>query len=304
MSRAAAEAAHAPGGHWPTRLGLALLRALGRAPAPLRRAAGEALGWAAWLLLAERRRVAEINLALCFPELDAAKRRRMARRCLIGMGHTLVECALAWWGSEAQLAALPHTIEGLEHLERARAGGRPVLLLSAHMAASEIGGRLLARHVPFQILYKPAKNPVFEDAMRRAREAAYLAVVPRKQTRRLLRNLKAGWVTWYAPDQNFGREDTVFTPFFGVPAATLTATSRLARLADATVVPYFPYREGRGWRLVILPPLADFPGPSLEADCARINRVIEEAVRRAPEQYLWVHKRFRVRPPGEPPIYP
>jgi KDO2-lipid IV(A) lauroyltransferase len=215
-----------------------------------------------------------------------------------------METAFAWWGSEEKIKSL-YRIEGLEHVERARRDNKAILLLSGHMSCTEIGARQLAFHVPFQAMYKPAKNKLFESVMLAKRSSFYHEMVPRKQSRRLLRNLKHKVPTWYAPDQNFGHDDTVFAPFFGVPAVTLTATARIAAGTDAVVIPFFPYRlpGTSGYRLVLGEPLKDFPSGNTVADASRINHVIEKAVRLAPDQYLWVHKRFRHRPPGEAPIY-
>jgi KDO2-lipid IV(A) lauroyltransferase len=265
---------------------------------------GKGLGGLLRFALPQRRRIANINIDLCFPEKSSRERSELARKTFHSMGISVMETALAWWGAEDRLKKL-YTLEGIKHLEQAVAAGKPVLLLSGHMSCTEIGCRLLAFHQRFQAMYKPAKNALYERMMLRQRSRFYHEMVARKNSRQLLRNLKRGIVTWYAPDQNFGREDTVFAPFFGIPATTLTATARIVEFAGATVIPFFPYRldGGNGYKLVLGKPLEHFPTGDEIADATRINRLIEAAARMAPEQYLWAHRRFRVRPSGEKELY-
>ncbi len=265
---------------------------------------GRRLGGLLRLALPERRRIANINIDLCFPEKSQRERKELAKKSFHSMGISVMETALAWWGTEGRLKKL-YTLEGIKYLEQATAAGKPVLLLSGHMSCTEIGTRLLAYHHPFQAMYKPAKNVLYERVMLRQRSRFYHEMVERKNSRQLLRNLKRGIATWYAPDQNFGREDTVFAPFFGVPATTLTATARIVEFAGAAVIPFFPYRldGNKGYKLVLGKPLEHFPTGDEIADATRINQLIEAAARLAPEQYLWAHKRFRIRPPGEKKLY-
>ena len=155
-------------------------------------------------------------------------------------------------------------------------------------------------------MYKKHRNPLFEAVMKQARERNYERAIERHDVRGLLRSLKQGHAVWYAPDQDFGAQHSVFAPFMGVMCATLAAPARLAKLSGAPVVPFFPQRlhDGSGYRLILLPALKDFPGGDDVADATRINDVIEQAVRRAPDQYLWLHRRFKTRPPGAAPLYP
>lgn len=290
--------------YWPTWLLLGFMRVCARLPFTWLMRVGGFLGNAFYWLSPPRRRIAETNIRLCFPELTPAQRRKIQKACFRNIGISVMETALTWWGKPEKVKTL-YQIEGLDHVERARRDNKAILLLSGHMSCTEIGSRQLAFHVPFQAMYKPAKNKLFECVMLAKRSGFYQEMVPRKQSLRMLRNLKQKIPTWYAPDQNFGHDDTVFAPFFGVPAVSLTATARIAGSADAVVIPFFPYRlpDNSGYRLVLGEPLKDFPSGDSVQDATRVNRVIEEAVRRAPDQYLWVHKRFRHRPPGEAPVY-
>jgi KDO2-lipid IV(A) lauroyltransferase len=252
----------------------------------------------------DRRRIALTNLALCLPGYSENARQGLLDAHFASLGIALVETALGWWGSTRRLEGLT-TINGLEHLEAALRLGRGAILLSAHFTTLEIGGRLLALHAPFHVLYRSHKNPVIERLQRSARRRHFEKAIPRDDLRGLLASLKQNRPVWYAPDQDFGRANSLFVPFFGIPAATLTATSRLARLSGAPVVPFFPRRlpDARGYELTLLPALDGFPGKDVEQDTRRIMGLIEERVRQQPEQYLWVHRRFKTRPPGEAPVY-
>jgi len=290
--------------HWPTWLGLGLLRATVWLPHPLQLATGRLLGRLFLWFAAGRRRVAQVNLALCFPELDGRARRRLLREHFAALGMGLIEMAMAYWESGPRLQRLAR-LEGIEHLQRALARKRGVILLSAHFTTLEIGGRLLSLGTPFHVLYREHKNPVIEGVMHRARTRNFDRAIPRQDLHALLQSLRENMPVWYAPDQDHGIRHGVFAPFFGIPAATLTATSRLARLSGAAVIPFIPTRlpHAAGYRLRLYPPLEDFPGASPEADTRRINALLEAHIREQPEQYLWVHRRFKTRPPGAPGVY-
>lgn len=290
--------------YWPTWFLLGAMYTSARLPLSAIYAVGVCIGELVYWLMPRRRNIAKTNIRLCFPNLSKAQQSRLVRKCFHSVGKSVLETSLAWWGEDSRLQKLVK-IDGLEHIDQALRDNRPVILLSGHMACTEIGGKLLSFHQPFQVIYKPAKNRLLNTFAESKRGNIYTDIVPRKQSRRLLKNLKNKVLTWYGPDQSFGNEDIVFAPFFGVAAATLTATSRLARFADALVLPYFPYRlpDGKGYRLVIHPPLKNFPSNSLVDDAVRVNQIIEDAVRAAPEQYLWLHRRFHHRPDGEPQFY-
>ena len=281
------------------------MRLIAQLPYRLQMGIGRRLGRAMALFGKKRRRIAEINLGLCFPELEEAERKVLLMDHFRSLGMGMVETAMSWWTPDGKLADLAR-IEGLEHLERALARGKGVILLSGHFTSLEIGGRLLALFTPFHVLYRPHKNPLFEDVMKQARERNFDKAIRREDMRAMLRSLQQNMPVWYAADQDYGRQQSLFVPFFGIPAATITATSRLARRSGAAVVPFFQRRleDGSGYLLRIQPALEDFPGTSLNADALRINRIMEEQIREMPEQYLWVHRRFKTRPEGEPSFYP
>jgi len=290
--------------YWPSRLGLALVRSVARLPLPWLRRLGGLLGWAAAGLLVVRRHVAARNLALCFPELDDAGRRRLLADNLRDSGRMLVEFALAWFGSDEKIAAIPCRIDGLEHLQAAREQGRGVLLVGGHFSHLELCARLVSRRIRIAGMYRVMDDPVFEQAVLAARLHYADAMFTKDELRATVRHLKRGGTVWYAPDQDMRGKDSVFVPFFGQPASTITATHHLARLSGALVLPFFHRRETDGsYSLRLEAPLADFPSADVVADTAAVNRAIEAMVREAPAQYLWLHKRFKTRPAGAPPVY-
>lgn len=293
--------------HWPLWLGLRLLRLVAALPLRWQLAVGAQLGRLTGQLLRRRRRIAAVNLRLCFPQLSDAQQRTLLDQHFASLGMGLLETASAWWAPDRALRGRVQ-VNGQQYLEQARAEGRGVLLLTGHFTTLEIGARglVLDTRCRFHAMYRVHKNPLYEAEMRRLREHhSGLAPLPRDDLRGVVRALRAGRMVWYAPDQNMGRsKDSVDVAFFGMPARTITATSRLARAGNALVLPYFPRRTSDGhYQIEILPPLADFPSHDLAADTARINALIETAVRSAPEQYLWVHRRFRPRRNGEPSPY-
>lgn len=266
---------------------------------------GQGIGRLGMRLARSRRRIAEINLAICFPHLSPSQRTALLKEHFAALGIGLFETALAWWGSDEKVSNLVQ-IEGLEHFDRAMAQGKGVILLTGHFTHLELGARFFSLHRPFHAMYRPHKNLLYETIVRQAREhRSRRRTLTRDDIRGMLRALRQGQAVWYAPDQNYGSKHSVFVPFFGEPALTITATSRLAQMSGAPVVPYFPQRlpGAAGYRLTILPALENFPGEDATADALRINRLIEEWISWIPEQYLWVHRRFKTRPPGCQSVY-
>ena len=288
--------------HWPGWLGFGIGWIAGQLPWPLQRAMGNGLGGLLMAVARTRRRAARINLALCYPELDDGARERLLHAHFRALGVGLFEFARAWWGSIAPLRRTVR-VEGLEHVRAATANGRGALLVSGHFMNLEICGRLLCDHVPLAGMYRRHRGAVMEWAVLRGRLRYAVAMFRQQELRPALRYLKDGGVLWYAPDQDMLGKDTVFAPFFGIPAATITATHQLARLSGCAVLPFFHHREGDRYVLRVDPPLSGFPSSDAAADTARVNAAIEAMVREAPAQYLWIHRRFKRRPPGEPPVY-
>jgi KDO2-lipid IV(A) lauroyltransferase len=285
------------------RVALVVFWCLSRLPLPLLAAIGHALGRLAYRLLAARRRVVLTNLRLCFPEKSAEWRTRLARAHFAALGQGVFDVMVAWWASPARLTRLV-SFRGREHYDQALAQGN-VILLVPHFAALEIGC-VLSLERPMANVYRRLPNPVFEAAFRRSTSRFGATMITQQEgVRPVLKALREGRVLYYLPDQDFGERSSVFAPFFGVPTITLHAVGRLARAVTARVVPCYVWQKphGRGYEIAFGPPLEGFPSGDVLADATATNRAIEDGVREHPEQYFWVHKRFKTRPPGMPSVY-
>lgn len=288
---------------WPVWIGVALMWLLAQLPWALQRMLGSGIGALMRLTMRGRRHVVERNLALCFPELDAAQREVLLRRNFAAVGIGLFEFARAWWGSVAPMRAKVR-IGGLEHLREAQANGRGVILISGHFMTLELCGRLLCDHIELAGMYREHDQAALEWAVKRGRLRYASAMFTREELRPALRHLKQGGMLWFAPDQETMRGDSVFVPFFGHAAWSLTSTHQLARLSGAAVLPFAHRREADGsYTLEVKPALVDFPGKDPVQDTARVMGEIETMIRDAPEQYLWLHKRFKRRPDGAASLY-
>jgi KDO2-lipid IV(A) lauroyltransferase len=292
--------------YWPVGLGLGLMKLMAALPFRWQLATGDWIGRLLGKVARRRRQIAAINLELCFPELSPTERAALLDAHFAALGIGLFEIAMAWWMPDEKLRNLAQ-VAGTEHFEQALARGKGVILLTGHFTTLDLGARFMTQQQPFHAMYRPHKNPLYESAQRRQREwRCQLPPLRHEDLRGLLRAFKRGRAVWYAPDQNHGLRNSVFVPFFGIPTCTITATSRLAELSGAAVVPYFPRRlpGAAGYEITILPALENFPSGDVLADATRINALLEQYIRRAPEQYLWVHRRFKTRPPGSPGVYP
>ena len=294
--------------HWPTWIGLGLLRATSAAlPVATQLALGAWLGRVSLPFAQRRRDIAAINIDLCFPALPPADRQTLLRRHFESVGMGIFEFCLGWWAREDSLRHLAR-LEGLEHLVAAFARGKGVILLSAHFTTLELGGRFLAMNaggMPLNTMYRRSDNPVVERGLRERRRRYFGEPIARDDVRAMVRALRKNEAVWYAFDQNYRRRYSVFAPFFGIPASTNTATSRLAEATGAAVVPFVTFRlpDCRGYVQHLEPALEGFPSGDPQADAARLNAIIERWVREAPEQYLWSHRRFKTRPAGEARLY-
>jgi len=288
------------------RFALACLWLLHWLPARWQAALGAGLGTLLHALAAERRRIATRNIELCLPELDAAARARLVREHFVWLGRSILERGLLWYAPTARIERLIE-IEGDVHLaERTQA---PVMWLVPHFMALEAAAAAAqlfqTRHGA--TIYQAQSNPVFDAAVRKGRLRFGRSVVFTRQdsAKPLIRAIRQQGLGFFnLPDMDFGIKDAAFVPFFGVPAATLLAPSRMARLLGMTVQPVVAEMlASGGWRVRFLAPLEGWPTDDAEADTLRLNQWIEGEVRRNPAQYLWVHKRFKTRPAGEASLY-
>lgn len=281
-----------------------LLRLASLFPYSFQLGAGRIFGRLIHRIAGKRENIVDANLRLCFPHKTIDERNQIKNKSYENLGISLLELAMCWWWKPERLKPLVE-VRGLEHVEKCLANKQAVILLSGHFTSLEIGARLLALFLPFQAMYRSQKNPLFDSLLYTKRQSYLVDVISRKNTRRLIKGIKNLIPTWYAPDQNFGRERNVFAPFFGVPTATISASSRLAKSSGAAMLPYYPERktDGSGYILWIKPPLENFPSDDDLQDATTINASIEELVRQQPDNYMWVHQRFKTRPPGDKGVY-
>ena len=284
---------------------LGLLRLISMLPFRVQLFIGRRLGDLLYVGSGTRRLITDTNLKRCLSDRSDAELHAIKRACYRNIGISMVEIAICWWWPEEDLIDMVE-IEGQQHIENALQNGKAVMLLSGHFTSLEIGARLLALFTPLQVMYRQQKNLLFDSYLFTKRSTYFVNTVSRKNTRLLIKGLHQKIPTWYAPDQDFAREKNVFAPFFDIPAATITAGSRLAKASNAVMLPFYPRRKENdsGYVLTIGPPLQDFPSGDDVADATAINQAIERHVIDYPQNYMWVHKRFKTRPKGEPAFYP
>lgn len=291
--------------YWPIWLGLGVLRLVCLLPYRTQLAVGRALGRLLHSLLRRRRRVAEANLRLCFPELSEPERDALCRRHFESLGMNALEIGIGLWFPDAAISRLVR-VSGQENIERARARGVGVILLSGHFAALEVCARGFQIHcMELAALYRRMANPLVDELVRRARSRGQARLIPKDDMRQLVRTLRQGIPVWYAPDQSHRRRYSVLAPFFGEPAMTNTALTEIARMGRAAVIPCATRRlpDGQGYEVLLLPEVQDLPLDDAAACAQRVNEILESLVRRAPEQYYWIHRRFKGRPAPHPDPY-
>lgn len=292
--------------YWLTWLGFLLWYALSWLPYRVQYSLGRVLGKLLYRLAGRRRQIARANLDLCFPSWSAERREQVTRQIMESIGIAFFETGIAWFWPKWRLQRL-YTLEGLEHLEAARESGTGVILMAFHFTHIDIGAKLLGLRFSIDGTYRPHNNPVYDYIQRTGRERHSMQgqAIPRDDVRGMVKALRNGRAIWYAPDQDYGAKHSIFVPLFGIPAATVTATSQLARLGKARVIAFTQTRRpgGSGYHLKIYPPLEDFPSGDEMEDTLRINKFVEARILEQPEQYLWVHRRFKTRPPGERDLY-
>ena len=286
------------------RLSVFLMWLLHFLPLPVLAWFGSGVGMVFYALAAERRNVADINLNLCFPEMGKAERARLIREHFRAFGRSLIERGILWWSSGERIKKLVR-VEGLEHFQAAQ--GNPMILLTAHFVALDVGGSWLSQHTNVVTVYSNQKDPYFNELLlqKRIRFGQQRLYSRQDGMRPVVRAVCEGFPLYYFTDQDFAARDALFVPFFGVPASTLTTVPRLAEMTGARVVPCVTrvLPHGKGYELRFYPAWDNYPTGDLAADTRRVNEFIEQRVREMPEQYFWLHKRFKTRPEGEEKLY-
>ena len=289
---------------WPTWIGLGLLRIICWLPRAPALAIGRGIGWLAHSLSGERRAIVRRNIELCFPDFTTEQRDELARQHFAALGMSMIEVGWSRWASDERLIAIT-TIEGVDHVLQAINNGRGVILLSAHFTTLEVSGRVMKLAVPpMDAVYRKSRSEFTTEMLRRGRERSVANTIEKRDIKKMVKSLREGRIVWYAPDQSYDRKGSAVIPFFGVPSMHSMATSTLARLGKAVTIPFFPQRLADGtYHLTILPPLDNFPSGDPLEDTRAYVRVLEDHVRKCPEQYLWIHRKFKNLPDTYPDYY-
>ena len=293
--------------YWPTAFFLGLLRLLVFLPIVWLEYLGAAFGMLVYYVRPSRARAAEINLKIAFPEKSETEIQQLCKTNFKQLGMGVFEVGMAWWRQDKLLEI--SKINGLEHLTSALEKGKGVILLTSHFTCLEIGAHIICTKIPLEAVYKPAKNKLFDFFMVKKRNEHFSKLIINDSPRKMIAALKRNHALWYAPDQNLRGKDMIFAPFFNEMATAITAPSRLAKLSGASLVPYYikRHRDSESGKIIyelfIQPCVNNFPTDDINKDAAQINLINEKLIRENPEQYLWVHKRYKTRPEGAKPIY-
>ncbi|GAB3422401.1 lipid A biosynthesis acyltransferase [Massilia agilis] len=272
-------------------------------PLPILGRFGEAVGSLMYVMIPKRRKITLTNLRLAMPELSEKERRAIAHKHFQNYARSIFERSLLWWAPAERLRRLIHIEPAVPQAEMESG---PTILLCPHFVCLDVAG-VASRVIPVSTIYVPQKNKTFDALLRRGRERwGPVRLITRNEgIKPILRALRDGLPYFMLPDMDFGEKDAAFVPFFGVPAATLTALPRLAATTGAKVIPvvatFLP--NYKGWRVVFYPKWENYPGDDILEATRRMNAFIEERVREAPSEYFWTHKRYKTRPPGEPSLY-
>lgn len=285
------------------RLLIAIMWLLHWLPLPILGRIGAAIGSLMYVAIPKRRKIALTNLRLCMPELSEQERKRIAHQHFQDYARSILERSILWWAPIPRLKRLMHIEPAVPQAEMESG---PTILLCPHFVCLDIAG-VASRVIPVSTIYAPQSNELFDAMLRKGRErfGPVRLITRREGIKPILRALREGLPYFMLPDMDFGEKDASFVPFFGIPAATLTALPRLAASAGAKVIPviatFLP--NYKGWRIVFYPKWENYPGDDMIEATRRMNAFIEERVRETPSQYFWTHKRFKTRPPGEPSLY-
>lgn len=288
-------------------LGIALMRALSHLPLPLLRGLGAVLGRILHTVALSRRHVVDVNLALCFPERSAAERRRIARRTFVYVAQSWLDRSWLWHAPEAVVASRLEVGGSAEEIEGLARGNEPTILFAPHFYGLDAAATALTMRTPrpSTTIYTTQRNKAVDEWASEGRQRfGQVRTLSRTDgVKAIVAGLRKGGVLYLLPDMDFGREQTIFVPFYGVQTSTIPSLSRFARLGRAKVVPVISKLTPAGYRIDLLPAWKDFPSDDAVADTALMNRRLEGYIDQMPEQYYWVHRRFKTRPEGEKPVY-
>jgi KDO2-lipid IV(A) lauroyltransferase len=261
---------------------------------------GAALGWLGYHLASARRHIVEVNISLCFPELGPAQQHTLVRKVFRSSGIGIIETALGWQRNPEDYSHLCE-VKGKDILDAAIDEGKGVILLGMHFSTLDLIGAVVSTITRLDVMYRKDKNPFFDHLIRTHRGRSFDMVIDRDDIRSVIKRLKSGHVVWYGGDQDYGPKHSVFAPFFGIQTATITATARFARITGAPIIFFNHYRnnDDSGYEIEFSRPLVDFPTGDDLLDATRINQLVEASVRKCPDQYWWLHRRFKTRPNGE-----
>ena len=291
--------------YWPAWLGIGLLWLVVQLPYPLIYRLGHGLGRLSMHFLRGRVRIAQRNLELCFPHLSPAQRHEMLVKNFESLGMGLMETGMAWFWPTQRVERWTET-SGVNEVVELQEQKQGILLIGIHFLTLELGARMFGMFTPGIGVYRPNDNPLIDWLQTWGRLRSNKTMLDRKNLKGMVKSLKEGEIIWYAPDHDYGRASSVFVPFFNVDnAATTTGTWMLARMSKATIVPFVPRRKpnGAGYELIALQPEATPPLDSPETTARWMNKIIEQCILMAPEQYMWLHRRFKTRPEGVPSRY-
>ncbi|SDB98452.1 LpxL/LpxP family acyltransferase [Acinetobacter boissieri] len=291
--------------YWLNWLSIILLMLLAILPWFIQRSIAHTLANLCWGLLKSRKKTTITNLKVCFPEWSEKQVYAQSKQVFHDMMLGVFETLNAWYK--------PHwfkgrvSIEGLEHIENAQKNGQGILLLGTHSTLLDAGGYICSKYFSPDVVYRPQNNPLLDMLIYRCRATIYKTQIDHDDMRGLIKHLKAGDAIWYSPDQDFGLKQGIMAPFFGEPAATVTAHRRLLKISKAVAIPLYFYRDGDDknprYKILIEPLLDQMPSNNELEDATRVNKIIEQQLRIAPTQYMWFHRRFKTRPEGYPNIY-
>jgi KDO2-lipid IV(A) lauroyltransferase len=292
--------------YWPTWLAVGVLRVLTYLPLPVVHTLGTMLGDVIHTLHKPRRHVALRNIERCFPELSTQAQRQLVRQQFREVAKSTLSIGLNWWANERRLNKIMR-LKDEHHYKDALGANKNIILLAPHFVALEIGGIFLSAQTPVVSMYQNTKNNLIDELVRRGRARFGAVLVERRADMfGLVRHVRQGKPFYYLPDQDPGRrKGGIFAPFFNIQTATFPMLSRFARMTNAVVIPCATRQlpQGHGYEIIFFPPLQNFPTHDETKDTEAMNRMIEQMVRTMPEQYFWVHKRFKTRPEGEADFY-